>query len=92
MKYKKIEPQKLFSRAQEYIVNILILYIVFVLVVGLGKTLFDAGADGHPLRTPGLRLAETGRVWISASLYGGCSDPCGSVQSGCWRINPNVAG
>lgn len=43
-RFKGINIQKLFDCALEYIINILILYIIIVLVLGLGKTLFSCTA------------------------------------------------
>lgn len=35
------EPQTIFEKSLQYIINILILYIIIVLLVGLGKTLIE---------------------------------------------------
>ncbi|HPA14099.1 MAG TPA: phosphate-starvation-inducible PsiE family protein [Desulfobacterales bacterium] len=38
---KLLEPQKIFRKSLQYIVNILILYIILILCIGLAKTVYE---------------------------------------------------
>lgn len=41
MLQKKIDTLKMFNKALTYIINILIIYIIIILTIGLGKTLYS---------------------------------------------------
>ena len=51
MNLKYIEPQKIFIKSLQVIINILIIYIILVLAIGLVKTLFEVVTlfNGKPI-------------------------------------------